>query len=107
MDVGSSLDKRYTSASLYLLFLVAFFVVRSCSGFFQVRVRRHKLARGRDDVIDLEKKLRSGLGFGCCFFLSSVEDLGLSGYGQVVGRYTCVLHDVERSLHIYDIDLVS
>ena len=58
-------------------------------------------------MIDLEKKLRSGLGFGCCFFLSSVEDLGLSGYGQVVGRYTCVLHDVERSLHIYDIDLVS
>ena len=70
-----------------------------------MRVRRHKSARGRDDVIDLEKKLRSGLGFGC--FLSSVEDLGLSGYRRVVGRYTCVLHDVETSLHIYDIDLVS
>ena len=72
-----------------------------------MRVRRHKSARGQDDVIDLAKKLRSGLGFGCCFFLSSVEDPGLSGFRRVVGRYTCVLHDVERSLHIYDIDLVS
>ena len=74
-----------------------------------MRVRRHKSARGRDDVIDLEKKLRSGLGFGCCFFFwSSVEDLGFSGYRRVVGRYTCVLHDVETSSsHIYDIDLVS
>ena len=70
-----------------------------------MRVRWHKSARGRDDVIDLEKKLRSGLGFGCCFFLSSVEDIGLSGYRRVVGRYTCVLHEVETSsLHIYDID---
>ena len=41
-------------------------------------------------------------------FFSSVEDLGLSGYRRVVGRYTRVLHDVETSsLHIYDIDLVS
>ena len=40
--------------------------------------------------------------------MSSVEALGFSGYRRVVGRYTCVLHDVERSsLHIYDIDLVS
>ena len=39
---------------------------KSCSGFRQLRVRRHKLARGRD-VIDLEEKLRSGLGFGRCF----------------------------------------
>ena len=38
------------------------------TGFCQVRVRRRKSARGRDDVIDLEKKLRSGLGFGCCLF---------------------------------------
>ena len=72
-----------------------------------MRVRRHESARGRDDVIDLEKKLRCGLGFGCCFFLSSVEDLEFSGYRRVVGRYTCVLHDVERSaLPICDIDLV-
>ena len=42
-------------------------VVIICSGFCQLRVRRHKLARGRDDVIDLEEKLRSGLGFGRCF----------------------------------------
>ena len=73
-----------------------------------MRVRQHESSRGRDDVIDLEKKLRSRLGFGCCFVLSSVEDLGLSGYRRVVGRYTCVLHDVETSSsHIYDIDLVS
>ena len=40
--------------------------------------------------------------------MSSVVDLGFSGYRQVVGRYTRVLHDVETSsLHIYDIDLVS
>ena len=41
------------------------------------------------------------------FFWSSVEDLGFSGYRRVVGRYTCVLHDVETSLHIYDIVLAS
>ena len=83
------------------LILCRFPVVRSCSGFFQVRVRRRKSARGQDDVIDLDKKLRSGLGFGCCFFSSSVEDLRLSGYRRVFGRYTCVLHDVETSsLHI-------
>ena len=46
-------------------------VVRSCSGFCQVRVRRHESARGRDAMIDLEKKLRSGLGFGYCFFVVS------------------------------------
>ena len=59
-------------------------------------------------MIDLEKKLRSGLGFGGCFFFwSSVEDLGFSGYRRVVERYTCVLHDVKTSsLHIYEIDLV-
>ena len=44
-------------------------VVRSYSGFFQVRVRRHKSARGRDDVIDLEEKVRSGLGLVVVFFV--------------------------------------
>ena len=40
--------------------------------------------------------------------LSSVEDLGFSGYRRVVGRHSRVLHDVERSSsHIDDIDLVS
>ena len=73
-----------------------------------MRVRRHESARGRDDVIDLEKKLRSGLGFGCCFFVSSAEDLGFSEYRRVVARYTRVLHDVETSsVHIYDVNLVS
>ena len=32
---------------------------------------------------------------------------GFSRYRRVVGRHTCVLHDVETSLHIYDIYLVS
>ena len=32
-----------------------------------MKVRRHKSARGRDDVIDLEEMLSRGLGFGCCF----------------------------------------
>ena len=52
--------------------------------------------------------MRCGLGFGCCFRRQYVEDLGFSGYRRVVGRYTCVLHDVETSsLHIYDTDFVS
>ena len=52
--------------------------------------------------------MRCGLGFGCCFRRQYVEDLVFSGYRRVVGRYTCVLHDLETSsLHIYDIYLVS
>ena len=71
-----------------------------------MRVRRHKSARGRDDVIDLEKKVEMWIGFRL-LLLSSVVDLGFSVYGRVVGRYTCVLHDVKTSsLHIYEIDLV-
>ena len=53
------------------LILCRFPVVRSCSGFFQVRVRRRKSARGQDDVIDLGKKLRRGLGLVVAFVVSS------------------------------------
>ena len=45
-------------------------VARSCSGFCQVRVRRHKSARGRDDVIWSWEKVDKWIGFWLILFLS-------------------------------------